>query len=350
MVRPISYKVDSAETRYQKGSYGLMVKHERYEYRFMNNLVEEISVQLLNQTYLNVAKYPVGIESRVQDIYQLLSIGTTGRCVAGLQEYGELLELEKRQLRKLFIIQLAKGFKVDVSWKMLERSHCQMKAYSIYKRLLSETLGGTNLKVNNVHKGMNFIKQRLSHKRVLLILDDVHELDWSSNLAGATDYHQALELFSWHVFDTNEPPVEYVALARRAIDYVECLPLALKVFGTYLGNLDTIDRWQTILDSYKSAPYEIKKPFRICYDALEEEEKQVFLDIACFFNGKENDFLKELIKDDELDFPEDYIEVLIQKAFISLDHHNRIWMHNLLEQMGKQIARQEPLTEPGEHA
>ncbi|PRQ23820.1 putative TIR domain, winged helix-turn-helix DNA-binding domain-containing protein [Rosa chinensis] len=414
MVRPVFYKVDPSDIRHHKGSFGeALAKHERrlrenvekvklwrttltkaanlsgdhfkegeYEYKFINNLVDEISVQLLNQTYLNVAKYPVGIESRVQDIYQLLSIGTTGRCVAGI--WGAA-GIGKTTIAKAVYNSIGHRFQGRCFLENVgEKSLSNEGLLHLQETLLSETLGGTNLKVGTVHKGMNVIKQRLSHKKVLLILDDVNELDWLSNLAGATglfgdgsrviittkdkglltrngikliyevktlDCYQALELFSWYAFDTNEPPVEYVALARRAIDYVQRLPLALKVFGTYLGTLETIDRWQTILDSYKSAPYkEIQKPFRICYDALEEEEKQVFLDIACFFNGKEKDILKELLKDDELDFPEDYIEVLIQKAFISLDYDNRIWMHNLLEQMGKHIARQEPLTEPGERS
>lgn len=162
------------------------------------------------------------------------------------------------------------------------------------------------------------------------------------------DYQQALELFSWHAFGNNEPPEKYVALTSRAINYVQCLPLALKVLGSSLGTLETVDRWQAILDSYKSAPYkEIQKPFRICYDALEYEVKEVFLDIACFFNYKEKDFVLEILKDDDLDFPENHIEVLIQSALISLDRFKRISMHNLLEQIGKDIARQESL-EPGE--
>lgn len=40
----------------------------RYESKF----IEEISVQLLNLTDLNVAKHPVGIKSRVRDVDNLL--------------------------------------------------------------------------------------------------------------------------------------------------------------------------------------------------------------------------------------------------------------------------------------
>ncbi|XP_024164045.1 disease resistance protein RPV1-like [Rosa chinensis] len=135
MVRPIFYKVDPADVRYQKGNYGeALAKHERrfpdnlekvgrwrraltrsanlsgwhykeqeYESTFIDNIVEEISLQLLNQTYLDVAEYPIGIDSRVQDIDKLLSVSGNSRCIIGI--WGSP-GLERRQLPKLFIPQL----------------------------------------------------------------------------------------------------------------------------------------------------------------------------------------------------------------------------------------------------
>ncbi|XP_040365123.1 TMV resistance protein N isoform X2 [Rosa chinensis] len=452
MVRPVFYKVDPADVRYQKGSYGealakherrfpdnlekvgrwrtaltrsanlsgwhykeqdygeALAKHERrfpdnlekvgrwrraltrsanlsgwhykekeYESTFIDNIVEEISLQLLNQTYLDVAEYPIGIDSRVQVIDKLLSVSGNSRCIIGI--WGSP-GIGKTTIAKAVYNSIAHRFEGRCFLENVgENSESPEGLVQLLETLLVEILGGPNWKLTSVDKGINVIKQRLANKRVLIVLDDVNKLDWLSKLAGATglfgegsrvilttrykgsltrhgvklvyevkklDHQQALELFSWHAFGKNEPPYEYVALASHAVDYVQCLPLALKVLGSHLGTLETADRWQATLDSYKSAPYkEIQKPFRICYDALEYEVKEVFLDIACFFNHKEKEFVLEILKDDDLDVVENYINVLIQSTLITVDRFKRISMHNLLEQMGKDIARQESV-EPGE--
>lgn len=326
-----------------------------------------------------MAEYPVGLDFHVQDIDDLLGVGGNGRCILGI--WGTP-GIGKTTIAKAVYNSIAHRFEGRCFLENVgEKSESPEGIVQLLETLLFEILGGNNWRLSSVDKGINVIKQRLSNKKVFLVLDDVNKLEWLSKLAGATglfgegsrvilttknkglltrhgiklvyevkklEYQQALELFSWHAFGSNEPPDKYVALTSRAINYVQCLPLALKVLGSYLGTLETVDRWQETLDSYKSAPYkEIQKPFRICYDALEYEVKEVFLDIACFFNHKEKDFVLEILKDDDLDFPENHIEVLIQSALISLDRFKRISMHNLLEQMGKDIARQESL-EPGE--
>jgi ABC-type Mn2+/Zn2+ transport system ATPase subunit len=55
----------------------------RNEFKFIQKIVQVVS-RMVSHTYLNVAKYPVGIESRVQDINVLLSIGMNDRCMVGI--------------------------------------------------------------------------------------------------------------------------------------------------------------------------------------------------------------------------------------------------------------------------
>ncbi|KAM1621728.1 hypothetical protein ACFX1X_020498 [Malus domestica] len=98
MVFPVFYKVDPSDVRNQRESFGkALAGHESklkdnmdkvlrwretltkaanlsgwsfladgHEYKFIQKIVEEISVQVLGITHLNVAKYPFGIESRVK--------------------------------------------------------------------------------------------------------------------------------------------------------------------------------------------------------------------------------------------------------------------------------------------
>ncbi|KAK9933087.1 hypothetical protein M0R45_020296 [Rubus argutus] len=75
--------------------------------------------------------------------------------------------------------------------------------------------------------------------------------------------------------------------------------------------------------------------------------QQVFLDIACFFKGERTDYVIQALKG--CDLPEYGINILEEKALINIDH-GFIWMHDLLEEMGKDIVYQESPSDPGERS
>ncbi|KAL6211554.1 hypothetical protein ACLB2K_016778 [Fragaria x ananassa] len=215
MVRPIFYKVDPADIRYQKGSYGeALAKHERrfpdnlekvrwrraltrsanlsgrrykeheYEFTFMDNIVEEISLQLLNETYLDVAEYPIGIDYRVQDIDQLLSVRGNSHCIIGI--WGSP-GIGKTRIAKAVYNSIAHRFEGRCFLENVgEKSESPEGLVQLLETLLVEILGGPDWKLTSVDKGINVIKQRLRNKRVLKVLDDANKLDWLSKLAGAT--------------------------------------------------------------------------------------------------------------------------------------------------------------------
>jgi hypothetical protein len=72
-------------------------------------------------------------------------------------------------------------------------------------------------------------------------------------------------------------------------------------------------------------------------------EKDIFLDIACFFDGDDVTRVKEI-----LDFrgfhPEIGLRVLIDKSFITCE--GAIWMHDLFKELGKSIVREKSPKEP----
>ncbi|CAL2227575.1 unnamed protein product [Prunus armeniaca] len=250
----------------------------------------------------------------------------------------------------------------------------------LQRTLLFEILGGKKLELANVHKGATMIKQRLSCRKVLLVLDDVDDMEQLHKLVGARDWFgvgsriiittrdkqlltahdvnlihevkilddpEALELFCWHAFKRSGPPLsDYVKLAERAIRYAQGLPLALKVLGSCLCG-GSIDKWEGALDGFKST--KILDVLKISYDALDDERvKEVFLDLACFFKGKSRKYAIETLEACDLN-PRYGIEVLIEKALVSVEG-DYIWMHDLLEEMGKNIVHQESPIEPGKRS
>ncbi|BBH09474.1 hypothetical protein Prudu_021979 [Prunus dulcis] len=90
---------------------------------------------------------------------------------------------------------------------------------------------------------------------------------------------------------------------------------------------------------------DIQEALEISYNSLEDLVKEVFLDIACFFKGEDKDHVIQILEGCGLN-PEYGLKVLKEKALIHVNEDNSIWMHNLIEEMEKEIIRQESLLKP----
>ncbi|CAL2238220.1 unnamed protein product [Prunus armeniaca] len=331
---------------------------EGYEAIFINNIVDQIINRVLRPTYWNVAKHPIGIQSHVQDVKKLLDVGGNGRRMVGIWGTSGI---GKTTIAKAIWNAIAHEFEGSCFLPNVREG----SLVQLHETLLDKVLG-KNWKIQSVDEGISVIKKRLRHKKILLILDDVDQLEQLENLAGddwfgegsrviittkdrglldnreieliyevkKLEYNQALELFSWHAFGRSEPPKDYLKLAQRAIAFADGLPLALTILGSHLRNR-SIGRWQVILDGYKGEPYtHIERILQKSYDALDDDAKEVFLDIACFFKGGNKNSLLGIV-------PKNCIEVLIDKAMITIEFNHRILMHDLLEKLGKDIVHKE---------
>ncbi|KAM5582385.1 disease resistance protein RPV1-like [Rosa sericea] len=403
MVYPVFYKVDPSDVRNQRGSFGQALAHHDnwekvvrwkkaltkagnlsgwhladggHESDFILKIVEEISQQVLNRSFLNVDKYLVGIESRVEDVYKLLSIGENDVQMVGIWGIGGL---GKTTIAKAVYNLIAHKFEGSCFMENVrERSSMYGGLVILQKFLLSNTLGLKELKVSSVDEGVTVIKERLSHKRILLILDDVSALDQLNYLVGKPawfgsgsriiittrdkhwltvydvnqiyeveklSHHEALEFFIFNAFKENRLLPEFSELINKVILYAQGLPLVLQVLGSYLRGR-SIKMWEDVLDYCKRNP-KLQEFLKISYDSLEPLVKEVFLHIACFFKGKEYSYVMDILEG--CDLPKYGIEVLKEKALIRITESNEIWMHDLLEEMGKEIVCQES-QEPGERS
>ncbi|XP_021801951.1 TMV resistance protein N-like [Prunus avium] len=241
---------------------GWHFKEGEYEATFINNIVDEIISRVLRCTYWNVAKHPVGIQSHVQDVKKLLDVGGNGRRMVGIWGTSGI---GKTTIAKAIWNAIAHEFQGGCFLpNVTEGSLVQLQ-----ETLLDKILG-KNWKIQSVDEGIGIIKERLRHKKILLILDDVDQLEQLEKLAGddwfgegsrviittknrrllenreieliyevkKLDYNQALELFSWHAFRRSEPPEDYLELAQRAIAFADGLPLALTILGSHLRGID----------------------------------------------------------------------------------------------------------------
>jgi hypothetical protein len=100
--------------------------------------------------------------------------------------------------------------------------------------------------------------------------------------------------------------------------------------------------WESALQQMEVIPnFEVQKVLRISYDFLDGDyPKNLFLDIACFFNGMDVDDAVRIL--DGLDKGARFgIDNLIDRCLVEINNDQRLWMHQLVRDMGREIARQE---------
>ena len=163
------------------------------------------------------------------------------------------------------------------------------------------------------------------------------------------EHNHALELFSRHAFKQNCPPeVGYKELSEIVINYAQGVPLALEILGCYLFGREK-EVWESAINKLKRIPnVEIQNVLKVSFDDLDDEEKDIFLDIVCFFKGKDKDFIIKFLNACGFD-AQIGISDLVNKSLIVI-HNNQITMHDLLQEMGREVVKQESVNNPGERS
>ncbi|GAY56979.1 hypothetical protein CUMW_175890 [Citrus unshiu] len=161
----------------------------------------------------------------------------------------------------------------------------------------------------------------------------------------ALEYHHALELFSRHAFKQNHPEVGYEKFSSKVMKYAQGVPLALKVLGCFLYEREK-EVWESAINKLQRILHpSILEVLKISYDSLDDKEKNIFLDVACFFKGEDVNLVMKFHNASGF-YPEIGISVLVDKSLIAIDSYNKIRMHDLLQELGREIVRQESIN-PG---
>ncbi|XP_062171819.1 disease resistance protein RPV1-like [Alnus glutinosa] len=350
-----------------------------YESRFIKVIVEEVLCKV-NPALLNVAKHPIGMKSRVDDIKVLLNLGTRDVRVVGIYGMGGI---DKTTLAKAVYNEICDAFEGNSFLSNLKESSEKPDGLiHLQNQLLSDILK-MNSKIVNVDRGTNIIQHRIHGKKVLVILDDVddfgnlhmlvekHWLGPGSRIIITTrDEHlltqlevdekyeveilndwESLQLFNWHAFKMTNPNPngDYSKLSIEAVNYAGGLPLALEVLGSFLKGRSTAE-WKSELDKLQRTPHQkIQKILRISFDSLDRIIKHIFLDIACFFVGMDKEYTIKILDGCNF-FPESGIPILIQMSLVTIDYQNKLKMHNLIRDMGREIVCEESPKYPGKRS
>ncbi|XP_071725001.1 disease resistance protein Roq1-like [Rutidosis leptorrhynchoides] len=245
-----------------------------------------------------------------------------------------------------------------------------MKIESLQNQLISDVLGKKRQTINDINEGKRMIKDLLSSKKVILLLDDVDQKTKLDALVGmgkcwfgsgskviittrnkevlkdvelkheltGMDFDHSLQLFSRHAFRSDHPPADYVPLSKKAVKVCGHLPLALEIVGSFLAGKDR-KSWETTLEKLEIIPDEnVEEKLNISINALQPHAKEIFLDICCFFIGFDAKIVRHMWKSCGF-LPDYYLDVLQQMSLIKIIERDRLWMHNLLRDIGRHFVR-----------
>ncbi|KAJ0801892.1 putative TIR domain, P-loop containing nucleoside triphosphate hydrolase [Helianthus annuus] len=349
-----------------------------HEAKLITKMVEEISLEL-RFTDSSVDGKLVGMETRVKDVVSSLDINIEDHVrMIGIWGMGGA---GKTTLARAVFDQISfrfEGSSFVGNVREMSGHPCGLK--SLQKQVLSDVLNDPNIIVN----GASDMKRMMRGRKVLVVLDDVDHIDQLEALAGEPNWfkpgsrviittreeqvlvahgvpknlilhinllsrEEANCLFNRYAFGRLIPNQGYEELACQVIHYAAGLPLTIKVLGSFLRGKDELE-WRDALDRLKTIPLkETLKILEVSYDGLEEDYKEIFLDVACMLKlWKKEEAIRAL---ECCGFhARSGLKVLEQKSLITVTRYGNLDMHDHIEEMGKNIVRRLHPNEPHRHS
>ncbi|XP_039166206.1 disease resistance protein RPV1 [Eucalyptus grandis] len=277
-------------------------------------VVGKVMSELKRLFQLNVPELLVGIDDPAEHIMSKIDDTFNGTWIIGIYGMGGI---GKTTLAKVLYNKLSSCFE-DRSFVANIRETSERKGIECLQKQLISDMIRKSFDVSNVDEGIGVIKSRFTSKKILVLLDDMDDIAHLNALFGDHSWFKAgsiviittrnksildkaranhmyplnelpldksLILFSRHAFRKDSPRSDYEVISSDVVSTTGGLPLALEIIGSFLcGQKKEV--WEDTLKKLKQVPdKKVQQTLRISYDALEYEEQQIFLDIACVFIG-----------------------------------------------------------------
>ncbi|KAG2318408.1 hypothetical protein Bca52824_011621 [Brassica carinata] len=248
---------------------------------------------------------------------------------------------------------------------------CQTKGLNpLREEFLSKIFGEEKVFIDACGTKLSFTRDRFRGKKVLIVVDGVSNARDAEVLVGGFGWfsgghtiiltsrnRQVLvqcnakviyeikklsESDSVHLcrqFATEKNWKVRMSLIEELVSYASGNPRALRVLCSSIQTQCISDEEEHLSILPHHPPTEICDAFGGIFSELDDNEKNTFLDLACFFKGEDKDHVVNIL--DGCGFLTDLgISGLIDESLISLVD-NRIEMPNIFQEMGRFVVRQE---------
>ncbi|KAI3775470.1 hypothetical protein L1987_50047 [Smallanthus sonchifolius] len=342
----------------------------------IKDIVKRVQRELNQITSVTVDENLIGLEYRIEEVISLLDV-PDDVCMIGIWGMGGA---GKTTLARALFDEIRYHFEGVSFLENIREASQQYGLQHLQKLLLEDITKEENLRVRSVVDGKRMLIKRLARKKILLVLDDVNALSQLEALAGSFSWfdkgsrivittrdehvlvghgvkdkniykisllndNEASELFKCYAFKRSIPSKEYKEASQQVVHYATGLPLTLKVLGSFLCGKNLAE-WTSALNKLKKIPEkETMEILKLSYDSLDHEYQEAFLHIACFFRGWEKDIVFRILESCGC-YPHIVVRVLEQKSLINISNE-RLWMHDLIQEMGKHIVRRKQPNELG---
>ena len=352
----------------------------RHEAKFIQEIVKKISVELC---FINSSSDEdlIGMDTRVDEVISSLEPGVGDVRMLGIWGMGGA---GKTTLARAIFDQISIQFEGE---SFIENVREVSKASSeglkkLQKQVLSDVLKDQNIEVSSVSGGKSMMQRRMRGRKVLVVLDDVDHKDQLEALAGDRNWFkpgsriiittrdeqvlvahrvslihnvtllsqaEAGCLFSRYAFGREIPTQGYEELSGQVVQYAHGLPLTIKVLGSFLCG-QSEPYWVDAIERLKKIPLKATmERLEISFDGLEDDYKEIFLDVACILKGWDKEDAIRVLESRGF-HAEVGLRVLEQKSLITISEYGRLGMHDHLEEMGRNIVRRSHPDEPQRHS
>eukprot|EP01018_Ginkgo_biloba_P036861 Gb_09816 [translate_table: standard] len=397
---PVFYGVEVQDVRWSKGKFAVVSEHRKnfdsqtvdewtaalhqasnisgFSLKHCHGLAKYVVDEVLKEVYneqLEVAKFPVGLNEPVAELREHIlqrraeEKNVTVVGIVGIGGSG------KSTLAKALYNNIRSQFKAAAFVDNIKEI-AQKSGLKEVQRILIQSLLHYRHHVSNIAEGKVLLRKRLIGADVLdnveeysqtdaLLVEDVlcprstiictsrsrHLLKrWNNSLVydiKGLNSSQSRQLFCWHAFQKDCPSSQpFESLAERTADMCKGLPLALEICGGQLYG-ESYEYWESYWQKMsKVMSPAIQNILRASYDELEQKQKEIFLDIAVFFNGENKEMATRIWEGWEETFWLIDLLILEHKCLIKFEK-GCLRMHDLLCDFGRLVVDEECLEDPG---